>query len=70
MTNKERAKLLFDRHLKFIIEWGGTDDFTNCSDMSIEGMAELLKIMRLTDKKEINKRLDKLVGGEYDKEED
>jgi hypothetical protein len=71
MTNKEKAQLLLDRHLKLIIEWGGVSDmFTNCSDMTIEGVAELLDILQLNDKEEINSRLSILIEKENERQED
>lgn len=70
MTNKEKVKLLYDRHLKFIIEWGGVSDmFTNCSDMTINGMTELLEILQLNDKNEINNRLNILIEKENEQQE-
>ena len=62
MTNKEKAKLLKNRHLWIVIEWGGVKDmFSNMSNMSINGTAEFLEIMSLNDEKEINNRLTSLV---------
>jgi hypothetical protein len=69
MTNKEKAELLYNRHLKFVIEWGGTNLFTNASDMSVEGVASLLDIMTLDNREEINQKLTKLVQNEYEREQ-
>ena len=69
MTNKDKSKLLYDRHIKFVIEWGGTDLFTNASDMSIEGMTELLDILKLKTETEINDKLTALVQKEHDKQD-
>lgn len=70
MKDLEKAKLLHDRHIKFTIEWGGTDLFTNCSDMSVDGMEEFIKILRIKDKDKFNQELTDLIQREYDREQD
>ena len=57
MTNKEKATLFKNRHLSIIIEWGGVENmFTNCSDISEEGIVEFLEIMDLDNEKEVNNK--------------
>ena len=67
MNSYEKAKILKDRHIEVIIEWGGTDLFTQASNISLEGVVEFLEIMKLDSKKEINKLLTDLIGKEYEK---
>lgn len=70
MENKEKAKLLYKRHIKITIEWGGVDGlFANCSDMSITGVEELLGILRLSDGKKIDEKITNLISKEYAREE-
>lgn len=68
MHNFEKAKILKDRHVKITIEWGGTDLFTHCSDMSLEGVVEFLDILKLDNAYEVNRRLTDLIKKENDKE--
>ena len=71
MNNKEKAQLLYDRHIKVIIEWGGTDFFTNCSDMSIDGVEKLLDIMENRfDDENINNEITNLIKEENEKQQD
>lgn len=67
LHNFDKAKLLQDRHIKIVIEWGGTDLFTNASDMSLEGVVEFLRIFSLDDKVMINELLSLLIQDEYEK---
>ena len=69
MTIEDKAKILYDRHVKVIIEWGGTDLFTNCSDMSIEGMIKLFMLIKKENNiKNFNKILTEIVAEEDRKE--
>ena len=68
LHNFDKAKLLEDRHIKIVIEWGGTDLFSNVSDMSISGVVEFLRIMSLDDKKMIDPLLTALIQEEYEKD--
>ena len=68
LHNFDKAKLLKDRHIKINIEWGGTEYFTNISEMSIEGVVEFLRIMSLDDKQMINELLTILIDSEYEKD--
>lgn len=65
MTNKDKANLLSKRHLKIIIEWGGTDLFTNCSDMSDDGVEELLSILSNDSENDIHEKITSLISKEY-----
>ena len=67
MHNFDKAKLLKDRHINISIEWGGTDLFTDVSNMSIEGVVKFLEIMERNDEREINSYLDVLIQSEYDR---
>ena len=69
MHNYDKAKILKDRHIRIVIEWGGTDLFTNMSDMTIEGVGELLDILILDNESEINSRLTLLVKKEDERQE-
>jgi len=67
MHNFDKAKILKDRHIKIVIEWGGTDMFSNVSDISLEGVVEFIKILSLNDNTKINNSLTKLIENEYEK---
>jgi hypothetical protein len=69
MHNFDKAKILQDRHIFITIEWGGTEYFSHCSDMSIEGVVELLDILKETDAKTINNRLTSLIQKEDEKQD-
>lgn len=62
----DKAKMLKDRHIDIVIEWGGTDMFSNVSAMSLGGVVEFLKIMSGNDKEKINDALTKLIQKEYE----
>ena len=66
LHNFEKAKLLKKRHINIAIEWGGTDMFTDVSNMSIEGVVRFLEIIEMDSEKDINSYLDVLVQDEYD----
>lgn len=68
MHNFDKAKILKDNHINITIEWGGTDLFTNASDMSMEGVVEFLRIMSLDDEKMIDPLLKGLINDEYGKD--
>lgn len=65
MHNFDKAKILQDRHIKIIIEWGGVKDiFTSMSAMSLPGVVSFLDIISLDDEKEINDGLTHLIQNE------
>lgn len=62
MKNKDKVDLLYDRHIKILIEWGGIPGMCeNVSTMSREGATELLDLLRSNDKDKINKVLTDIV---------
>ena len=65
MTIEDKAKILYDRHIKIIIEWGGTEFFTDFSNMSIEGMIKTLMLVKREDNIDnFNKILSEIVAEE------
>ena len=70
MKNIDKANLLEKRHIKVLIEWGGTDLFINCSDMTTDGVTELLDILQLNKRDEINQKITDLVQKEHERQED
>lgn len=68
LHNFDKAVLLKERHINVSIEWGGTEYFTNSSDMSIEGVVEFLRIMAFDDKKMMDELLTALIQSEYEKD--
>ena len=68
MHNYDKAKILEKRHIKIAIEWGGTDLFTNISNMSNDGVVEFLRIMSLNDPAMIDGLLTALIQEEYGKQ--
>lgn len=67
MNRTDFARLLRNRHIKIAIEWGGTDLFTNISNMSDEGVAALLGLLNKSEEK-VHKGLSAIVDEEYSKE--
>lgn len=68
MHNYDKAKILQNKHINIVIEWGGTDIFTDISNMSLDGVVEFLRIMSLNDNEEINSALTNLIKKEYEKD--
>lgn len=66
LHNFEKAKILKERHVNISIEWGGTEHFTDISNMSLEGVVRFLEIMQMDTEKDINSYLDVLIQTEYD----
>lgn len=70
MHNFEKAKILKNRHVQIVIEWGGVKNmFSHCSNMSIEGVVDFLGIMQLDNEDKINEKLTALIQSENDKTE-
>jgi hypothetical protein len=69
MKTKDKIELLYKRHIKIVIEWGGVKNmFSSCSDMSVEGATKLLKALNGKDKKIIQKKITKIVFEENEAE--
>ena len=65
MKTKEKIELLYKRHIKIVIEWGGVENmFSSCSDMSVDGATKLLKALNGKDKNVINKKITEIVRDE------